>query len=427
MPAAMSASLAASRGSSPLRAEDLQVLERSLKSIRSELLAFLAAMPVSAQNASGLSRLLEVERTTCQRTVSAITAPYPGVALAGQLPGTRGIRLLVEAATTRGIQIDPESLKRLDKSLAAYDDATKRLAGSRSRLVKRIERTLAASASPGSSRSEEAEHAQRKALFEASAALTGRASDVWLAAHIYTPVPGHPDIIAQTRAHGLIGHRAEHDAVPLTFHIFGEPDETKRNDLTTYRPLRKSGIDGVPDELLTEFSTNPAPVVHSAHPDEFIVQTIEPSPDQPEASAIDLIFALDGGMSHPSTRPVNTEEVWALVNFPVRRLLLDVFMHKDIARQCVPSLDVHLWRPDFAQHVGERWQTRFQNPPSLKLLNSGLDRAQTTAWSQYTQLLRTLFTAKGLKPSDYVGFRCDTDYPIWRTGYCIAFDFGERE
>jgi len=427
MPAAMSASLAASRGSAPLRTEDLQDLERSLRSIRSELLAFLASMPISAQNASGLSRLLEVERTTCQRTVSAITAPYPGVALASQLPGTRGIRLLVEAATNRGIQIDPESLKRLDRALTAYDESTKRLAGSRSRLIKRIDRTLAASASPGSSRSEEAELAQRQSLFEASAALTGRASDVWLAAHIYTPVPGHPDVIAQTRAHGLIGHRAESHAVPLTFHVFGEPDESKRNDLTTYRPLRASGVEGVPDELLTEFSTNPAPVVHSAHPDEFIVQTIEPSPDQPEASPIDLIFALDGGMSHPSTRPVNTEEVWALVNFPVRRLLLDVFMHKDIARQCVPSLDVHLWRPDFAQHVGERWQTRFQNPPSLKLLNSGLDRAQTSAWNRYTELLRTLFEAKGLNPSDYVGFRCDTDYPIWRTGYCIAFDFGERE
>lgn len=426
MPLVMSSSVSATRASQPLRQSDLQELERSLRAIRTELLAFLAAMPVSAQNASGLSRLLEVERTTCQRMVSAITAPYPGVALAGQLPGTRGIRLVVEAATERGIQVDPESLKRLDRALTAYDEATKRLAGSRTRLTKRIERTLAGAA-PGSSRSAEAELAQREALFDAASALTGRSSDVWLAAHIYTPVPGHPEVIAQTRAHGLIGHRAEGHAVPLTFHIFGEPTDEQRSDLTTFRPLRKSGVEGVPDELLTEFSTRPAPVVHSAHPDEFIVQTIEPSPDQPETSPIDLIFAMTGGVSHPATRAVNTEEVWALVNFPVRRLLLDVFMHRDIARQCVPGLDVHLWRPDFAQHVGERWQTRFQSPPSLQLLTPGLDRAQTSAWGRYTELLRTLFAAKGLSPGDYVGFRCDSAYPIWRTGYCIAFDFGERE
>lgn len=427
MPAAMSASLTATRGSLPLRPEDTQELDRSLKAIRTELLAFLAAMPVAAQNASGLSRLLGVERTTCQRTVSAITAPYPGLSLAAQLPGTRGIRLLVEAAIAQGISIDPESTKRLDRALTAYDEATRRLAGSRSRLLKRIDRSLVASATPGSSRSAEAELAHREALFDAAAALTGRSSDVWLAAHIYTPVPGHPEVIAQTRAHGLIGHRAEAHAVPLTFHIFGEASDDARNDLTTFRALRQSRTEGVPSELLTEFSTDPVPVVHSAHPDEFIVQTIEPSPDQPEAMPIDLIFALTGGVSHPSTRPVNTEEVWALINFPVRRLLLDVFMHKDIARQCVPGLDVHLWRPDFAQHVGERWQTRFQSPPSLQLLTPGLDRAQTSAWSRYTELLRTLFTSKGLDPRDYVGFRCDTSYPIWRTGYCIAFDFGERE
>lgn len=427
MPAAMSASLTATRGSLPLRPEDTQELDRSLKAIRTELLAFLAAMPVAAQNASGLSRLLEVERTTCQRTVSAITAPYPGLSLAAQLPGTRGIRLLVEAAIAQGISIDPESTKRLDRALTAYDEATRRLAGSRSRLLKRIDRSLVASATPGSSRSAEAELAHREALFDAAAALTGRSSDVWLAAHIYTPLPGHPEVIAQTRAHGLIGHRAEAHAVPLTFHIFGEASDDAASDLTTFRALRESRTEGVPSELLTEFSTDPVPVVHSAHPDEFIVQTIEPSPDQPEAMPIDLIFALTGGVSHPSTRPVNTEEVWALINFPVRRLLLDVFMHRDIARQCVPGLDVHLWRPDFAQHVGERWQTRFQSPPSLQLLTPGLDRAQTSAWGRYTELLRTLFTSKGLDPRDYVGFRCDTAYPIWRTGYCIAFDFGERE
>lgn len=426
MPLVMSSSVSASRASQPLRQGEVQELDRTLRAIRTELLAFLAAMPVAAQNASGLSRLLDVERTTCQRTVSAITAPYPGLALAGLLPGTRGIRLLVEAAVAHGIQFDPEGLKRLDRALSAYDESTKSLAGSRSRLLKRIDRTLAGAA-PGSSRSAEAELSQREALFDAAAALTGRSSDVWLAAHIYTPVAGHPEVLAQTRAHGLIGHRAEGHAVPLTFHIFGEPTDEQRSDLTTFRALRASRTEGVPSELLTEFSTDPVPVVHSAHPDEFIVQTIEPSPDQPETAPIDLIFAMTGGVSHPVTRAVNTEEVWALINFPVRRLLLDVFMHRDIARQCVPGLDVHLWRPDFAQHVGERWQTRFQSPPSLQLLTPGLDRAQTSAWIRYTELLRTLFAAKGLNPGDYVGFRCDTAYPIWRTGYCIAFDFGERE
>lgn len=421
----MTASLTASRTSAPLKAEEIQELDRSLKAIRSELLAFLTAMPVSAQNASGLSRLLGVERTTCQRMVSAVTAPYPGVSLASQLPGTKGIRLIIEAASKNDLTLEAESAKKLDKAMSAYEDATRKLGGSRSRLLKRIERTLASNSKPGSPRSDEAELAHKQALFESSAALTGRYSDAWLAAHIYTPHPDRADILHQTRTHGLIGHHAETDAVPLTFHVFsGTPDRFTADDELQFRALFPSKQDGVPSELLTDYSTNPVPVVHSSHPDEFIVQTIEPSPDQPESAPIDLMFAMDGGMTHPSTRETNTEEVWALVNFPVHRLLLDVFMHKDLARQCVPGLDVHLWRPDFAQHVGERWQTRFHRPPSLQLLSPGLERAQTSAWNRYTELLTELFATKGYDPNDYVGFRCDTEYPIWRTGYCIAFEFG---
>ncbi|GAB5497105.1 MAG: hypothetical protein Phyf2KO_21850 [Phycisphaerales bacterium] len=423
----MSASLTASRAGSTLGAQDLKELERCLRRMRSELLAFLSSMPVSAQNASGLSRLLEVERTTCQRMVSAITAPFPGISLAGQLPGTRGIRLLVEAATKHGIELDAELLKRIDQALASYEDSTKRLAGSRSKLLKRIDRTLAATSEPGSARSGEADLVHRKALFESSAALTGRFSNLWLAVHIYTPHPQRERVISQTRAHGLVGHYAERDAVPLTFHVFGDDTDPTDDPDLQFSALKKSNVEGVPNELLTEYSTNPVPVVHSSHPDEFIVQTIEPNPEQPEAQAIDLLFGMDGGVTHPSCRQVNTEEVWALVNFPVRRLLLDVFMHKDLARQCVPGLDVHLWRPDFAQHVGERWQTRIQRPPSLQLLSHGIERARTDAWSRYTELLSELFQAKGYDPNDYVGFRCDAHYPIWRTGYCIAFEFGDND
>ncbi len=59
-------------------------------------------------------------------------------------------------------------------------------------------------------------------------------------------------------------------------------------------------------------------------------------------------------MPRPAHVPSGLEEVWALVNFPVRWLLLDVILHRDVARGCIPGLNVHLWRPDFASTVGER-------------------------------------------------------------------------
>ncbi len=425
MPAAMSSVLRASRAAQPLAENEEKALDRALRSIRSELLAFLSALPVSAQNASGLSRHLGVERTTCQRVVSAITAPYPGLELAGQLPGTRGIRMLVEAAREKGIEIDPGLLERIDGALTSYDEMTKRLGGSRTKLLERLKRARRAASGSGQAGREDALLAHRAHLFESAAALTGRHSDLWLAAHIYSPHPERRDVIRQARAHGLVGHRASADAVPLTFHVFGDHDADASDQELGFRPLKEASEPGVPAELLPHFSTSPVPIVRSSHPEEFIVQAIETSPEMPEAEAVDLIFAMQGGVSHPRARETNVEEVWALVNFPVRRMLFDVFMHKDLARQCVPGLDVHLWRPDFAQHVGERWQTRFKDAPALHLLSSGLERAQTDAWNRYTELLRELFDTCGFDPSDYVGFRCDEPYPVWRTGYCMGFEFGD--
>lgn len=111
-----------------------------------------------------------------------------------------------------------------------------------------------------------------------------------------------------------------------------------------------------------------------------------------------------------------------MINFPARRMVFDVYLHRDLARACIPSLDAHLWRPDFADHVGDRWQTRFARAPRLELLGNGQDRAGNP-WPRHAELTDFLFRQMDLDPDRMVGFRCLEDYPAWRTGYCMSFDF----
>lgn len=423
MPVAMPASVAQSLASTPLAPAERDAVERALGSLRSEFRALVGSLPVEGQTASGMARLLGIERTTCQRVVSAITSSDAGLALVSQLPGSRGLRMLIDATSSlpEGTAPDASVLSGCRAAVSAYDELIRRLAGSQTRLIKRVERTLPGEAGGdgGPGHDEQA----RATLFDAAEQLTGRSSDLWLAMHLFSPDPTHPDLVLDTRAHGLVGHRAAPDAVPLTIHIFGDDlrdEDSPEPRAGRFRPLRRGQRDGV----LTEFSTEPVPIVRSKAPGEAVVQTIETSGGA-RSEPIDLIFGLAGAIDHPAKREHRVEEIWALVNFPVRRLLFDVFLHRDLARACIPALDNHLWRPDFASQTGERWQTRFSRSPQLTVLPAGLGHARTDAYTRYAELARTLFEARGADPADYVGYRCDVTYPVWRTGYRLSLDFGE--
>ena len=402
-------------------------IERLLRRLHSELRAFLAALPVHAQNASGLARYLSVERTTCQRAVAAVNRPFAGASLASELPGPEGLRLLTSAAGAKrnGATRELESaIAKLRRDIDDFEGLIRRHGPTRSRFLKRLG-GVAGDAHAPAGLTEDRALAARKALFDSAAALTGRFSQTWLAAHIYEPDRSDATKVQQTRAHGLLGHVARADAVPLTFHVFAPVERDVAPDrpvARTFSPLVHDADPETPAGVLRAFSTQPLPAVRAKQPDEFIVQAVDPAAD-----SVDLLFGMQGEMPHPLTTQRRFEEVWALVNFPVRRLVLDVFLHRDLARRCLPDLDQHLWGPDFGAAIGERWQTRFPRSPRLQWLGPGTTQAATDAHARHVELLEFLFTSRGQDPQKFIGFRCDVAYPIWRTGYRIALDYGDGD
>jgi hypothetical protein len=308
-----------------------------------------------------------------------------------------------------------------------YDELTRRSGGSRSRLLRRIGASALRQdqSLPAGDFTRYCEQ-----LFQAAAGLTGRYSDAWLAVHIYEPSGQDRARLVQTRAHGLLGHRARREAVPLTIHVFGSKDETAA-DVTAgppadaFVPLERPNGGDLPATLLTRFSSKPPPVVRARHSDSFLVHAVDLGVDPEEHTVCDLLFGMYGEMVHPAHTPARAEEVWALINFPARRMLFDVFLHRELARACVPGVDVHLWGPDFNARAGERWQTRFAVSPRLEVLGQGIGNAGADANPRHGELLGFMFEKRGLDPADFVGFRCREEFPMWRTGYRMCFDFGD--
>lgn len=413
----------------PLSDDEAALLDRALRRVHERLQGFIAAMPPHAEHASGMARFLEVERTTCQRAVSAVDGPFPGIDLIDRLPGSRGIEMLARSARRRLPKAQHESVDALAAAAQFYDSTVRKLAGSQSRLIRR----LRTSSQPARAGLDERAHLDsRRKLFEASAAITGRWSNTWVAAYMYRPHEHDGNLLHHARVNGLLGHEWRADAVPLTFHSFNNRRMHERDgapeheQVGVFEPLFQRLEP--PFHLLDEFSTRPAPIVASRQTDEFMVQAIDAISDSTASwRPVDLVFGSRSLMNNPAKMRPRIEECWALINLPVRAMLFDVFLHKDLARRCIPQLDAHLWRPDFASGVGDRWQTRLSHAPTLSLLGRGFDRVDDSWSPRHRDLLGAMFDAENADPTEFIGFRCATEFPLWRCGYCMSFDFGARD
>ena len=429
-------SLAAPIATKPLSSDEALAADRAVRRLHEHSRAFLASLPADARNASGLARFLAVDRTTCQRLVYIATRPYGGLSYVDRMPGVRGLRQLIDAARSRTgkkSQIEKEPLDAFEAAVDRFEATLRDLGGKQSSLLRRIAVTPLSPVATSKSDDLASIDAQRR-LFDAAAALTGRSSDVWLAVYVYYPIESAAGCglsISVARAHGLIGHVARPDAVPLTFHNFtskrADIAEGDENPSRPFQSLNDRADDhDAAANVLRDFSTDPPPVVSSRQPGEYLVQAIDADPST-AGGAIDLMFGTRSTMPHPALTPPRIEEVWAMINFPARRLLFDVYLHRDLARTCIPSLDLHLWRPDFAANIGDRWQTRFGKGPRLEVLGPGIASAATPAYPRQADLTKFLFEKLALDPQRFVGHRCAAEYPVWRAGYCMSFDFNAGE
>lgn len=400
----------------PLDPSERAQADRVARRLHGELVALLGALPPEARGASGLARHLKIDRTTCQRVVFLASRPYPGLVAIERFPGVRALRSIESAAGSISAPVEPGVIEAFGAAITQFSAAIAALGGSLSRLCRRIssESVEEAGASSDSGRQD-----ARGRLFESAREVTGRASDCWVAVYVYRPSPEDPDVVEVLRANGLRGHTSRRDAVPLVVHNFSSNSGSDGR----FEGLDPSqDQDAPPTVVLDHFTSDPSPLVTARQPGEYFVQSID-TPATGTGSPVDLMLATRSSLAHPAQQQPPLEEVWAMVNFPSRHLLLDVYLHPDLARTSVPSLDAHLWGPDFAQEAGNRWRTRFSEAPPLQLLGNGVRQPGHAAFAELPELTNQLFQSADIDPANYVGYRCDVAYPLWRTGYCISFNF----
>lgn len=406
-------------GARPLTGEEEARAKRTAQRLHADLARLIDALPERARaGASAMARHLGIVRNTCQRTLSALQDERPSLDTLAKLPGVKGLEQLLGAIEERGGEREALDLARA--AVRAFDDLIRAYAGSHTKLIARL------SAAPERAHDDALAHERARArLVEAASAVTGRGVALSINVSIFwtSPAQGeHDQTLHRLSIVGLIGNTITPGGMPVVLTAGDTLDwcrpEDRSESFLEDAPLRGA----TPQALLAPFTSEPLPAVTTRGEANNLTQVIDPAQlDAPET--FDIVTARRSG--HPvmdDSGGHTLSEVWVLNNAPAQHLLFDVYLHREMERTYRPAIDALLWNPNLSIPGGDRWIARFPSQPRLELLGPGLDRADTACYPRQRELLDFTLRRAGLDPSQFVGFRCELTYPIWRAGYLMSFE-----
>jgi len=412
-------------GPRPLTPSEWADAQRVWDRLRAELGGLIAVLPEHARHASGMSRELDVLRVTCQRVVSALAGESGGASVQSlaRLPGPEGLRQFVGAFARAGAG-HPQVEGAL-AAVAGLERLITVLGGSQTKLNERL------GVSPGggsqAARPNEgaalATPAQRQALHEAAAAVTGRACETAFSIYAFRPHPQSPLTLERALCKGLIGAAVAPGGLPL---VLGSGDTLHTEEAALAAGLSPDSNKRTRETILSAFTTSPLPTITTKSRTGALHQVIDPAAfTGGEQRPVDVVTALKAChlMYDPSTGAPTLDAVWSLVNCPSARLIFDVYLHADMERLYRPGIDALMWGPNLDAPAQDRWTIRLPNQPRLILLGRGLSHAASEHYARHAEVSAAFFGQIGWDPDAFVGFRCEVRYPVWRAGYCMGFEY----
>lgn len=401
--------------------------EQASRRLHEELRPLIGALPDSERGASAMSRLLSVDRAVCQRLVYTLSKGEPDVRSLVDFPGPDGLRSIIQALTRRRLA-DAATLAGAKAAVDRYEEVLKAVAGSQRKLKQLLDEespvVIAGRAANGLA--DPTLNARRR-LFNPAAEITGRWTETLMSMrfirYVNTPVSTRESVTLRA----YLGHVANRDAIAM------ETGESSLNaapgkelGFKTLAQLPASG--STPGILLPEFCSEPLPRVVSQS-DESVATHVIDLPESQLGKPTNIVIAARDSREepHPATWRPPIAEVSIMNLFPSRRLVYDVFLHRELASRCLPSASAHLTTPGHMLGGVSRWTTRLQGRISLQLLGVGVGNTHNDAYPRQQELVGHVYSQLGWDPNDFVGYRMEVNSPVWRAQYVMRFDFTGNE
>lgn len=421
-------------GARPLTSDERTLADEVARRLALELRGLVEVLSEQERGASAMARALDVDRNTCQRIVACTgrSTGEPDASMLVRLPGIAGLRQFIEAMGKRFPGGEAAAaIAGVGAAVDRFEKVIDQLAGSQRKLRERLDMDRVAgmptdsfgTTGPGPSDN----LSVRRSLFRSAVDIVGRWSETRLSIRIIRPVPGDPMHTQNVRMTGHVGHMARAVSVPLEVYS-GVPQQLVENESprAAFQSLdARQSVGDTPAFLMQQFCSQPLPRVTSRAAGANVVHAIDEMGTPGQASDIFVGDRRAGRDKHPATQHPAIGEVSTIMNYPARRFVMDVYLHREIARRCIPSLEVHLSPLPTGSMILSRWSTKLPGGPRLELLGAPTSRENlaTDAYARHVEAVRALFDSAEWDASEFVGYRCDVAYPVWRAAYCMLFDF----
>lgn len=381
---------------------------RTAESLQQSIAELLDALPGAPLRPQELARNLGLKKDLPSRLLRATAQPDP-LASIHQMPGPEALRLLVDAAQQQ--LDDATTLQRARHAIDSYEQLVRDTAGDRKRFD-----TLLSGWLPEVR--ERVDLVCRQSVYKGISGIKGIAIDFKFAASILQP--------SQDRQHvdvawliGALGVRRLRDGAPVRFTIrtLNTPDSffAANDHADNPHPLE-----------LDQFIPHPRGRL-SAHPAEHLTHFHLESPSLGAKAATNVLFAqLKRHVLHryeTSPQAPRLRGTVAEADLPIRTLLFDTIVHRDLYPDQEPQLIMHDTASRGLASVNDpsRVHDRIEHTQSVAKLGNDLSKLRVAEYPHYTPLLLHTCERLGWDPDAFRAFRCRIDYPLYGSQVHMVF------
>lgn len=372
-------------------------------------------LPPHQRQSYGMSRTLGVDRSVCQRVVTALkaTGQRPGLEVLARVPGIDGLTSFIGAFRDRGLPV-----AAIDAATAAAEQVhalIKDVSGSHARLRARINATLTAAGTESDSKDEVE---SRRRMCADATRICGVHTRVLAYAGCVRPLPNDPTSVEFAMAKGLIGYSARPGGMAL-YEIL-----LHSGNLSPMAQERQGNASSPPSfvhTLVPELSTQPLPMVTGPGPGGNTIELIDASRS---SELLDVVVTKRSpALPHPATHEDRVLTSALRIKVPTNRLIFDTYVHRSIAAAAKPAAGAYLWNHMLLSDPRKCWYDRLPGMVRLEVLPDSAQSASTLAWPHHRRMTELLFDELAWPRDEFIGYRIDIEFPVWGSVYAVYFDF----